>query len=280
MAGGSTQLAKARKFRDLHLGETCFLMPNAWDAGSASILAASGFAALGTTSAGIAYSLALPDYVNALSRARNMAAIKAICEATDLPVSADTEAGYGPALSDVATTITMTIAAGAVGGSIEDYTGDKSLGLFDIEEAADRVAAAREAGDASGMPFTLTARAECFLVGHAQPLRESIRRLNRYREAGADCLYAPGPADAETIAALVGEVDGPLNVVAGLGATSLSADALADLGVRRISNGGVLARASLAALRRAAREMTQRGTFSFAADAIADSELKRFFSSR
>lgn len=277
MMSDTSQHKRAKQFQALHGDSGCFIMPNAWDAGSAAILSAAGFKAIATTSAGIAFSLAKPDYVNALSREENMAAINAICSATDVPVSADTENGYGETVNDVMTTVSLTIATGAVGGSIEDYTGVPERGLFDIEQAAERVSAARAAGDASGLPFTLTARAECFLFDHPDPLNESIRRLNRYREAGADCLYAPGPVDAETIATLVKEVDGPINVVAGLSPASLSASALANLGVRRISTGGALARAALAVVRNAGQEMMQHGTFSFAGKAIADSELSEMF---
>lgn len=275
-----TQHDKAQDFAALHLADGTFVMPNAWDAGSAALLAQSGFKAIGTTSAGIAFSKALPDYENALSRADNMVAIAAISESIDLPVSADTEAGYGPTLNDVHETMALTIKAGAVGASLEDFTGDPALGLFDIEEATDRVAAAVAAIKSSGIPLTLTARAECFLMGVENPLKDAIERLNRYREAGATCLYAPGPVDKEIIATLVREVDGPLNVVSGLSTTSLSVEELGALGVKRISTGGALARASLAILRTASVEILTSGTFSFASSAIPDAELSALFTQR
>ncbi len=273
-----TQIQKAEEFQALHAGEAAFLMPNAWDAGSAILLAQAGFDAIGTTSAGIAFSKGLADYTNSLSRDDNMAAIAQICAAVDLPVSGDTESGYGPHLRDVEETMVQTIKTGAVGASIEDYSGNPTTCLYDIEEAVDRVRAAVAAIEASGIPIVLTARVECFLVGHENPLPEAIKRLNRYREAGAHCLFAPGPKDKDTIATLVSEVDGPLNIVAGLSSDALSVEELDNLGVRRISTGGSLARTCLATLREITTEITTAGTFSFAARAIPDAELSRLFS--
>ncbi len=262
---------KAIQFQELHKKGT-FLMPNAWDAGSAKILAAAGFSAIATTSAGIAFGLGKPDYVGALSRDENMTAIEAISNAVDCPVSADTEDCYGVDAEGIRDAIGLTLLAGAVGASIEDSPRDNTGSLYDIEEAVDRVTAAVEAANSLDVPIVLTARAECYLTRHPDALKESIKRLNRYREAGAHCLYAPGPADKETLATLVREVDGPINVVAGLSADSLSYAELAEIGVRRISNGGVLARLALASLRDAAKEMRESGTFSFAANAIPDKD--------
>jgi len=273
-----TQMQKAKEFQALHGGKTAFLMPNAWDAGSAILLAQAGFKAIGTTSAGIAFSKGLADYTNSLSRDDNMTAIAQICAAVDLPVSGDTESGYGPHLRDVEETMAQTIKTGAVGASIEDYSGNRNTGLYDIEEAVDRVSAAVAAIEASGLPIVLTARAECYLVRHENPLPEAIKRLNRYREAGAHCLFAPGPKDKDTIATLVKEVDGPINIVAGLSSEALRVEELGNLGVRRISTGGSLARTCLATLREIADEMVTSGTFSFAARAIPDKELSRLFS--
>jgi len=237
-----TQAQKAAEFHALHATGQAFLMPNAWDAGSAILLAQIGYKAIATTSAGIAFAKGLPDYNNSLSRQQNMTAIGEICDAVNLPVSADTENGYGRRLEDVRQTMALTIKTGAVGASLEDYSGDIDLGLYDIEEAVDRVAAAVEAIKESGIAIVLTARADCFLTRHENPLSESIKRLNRYRQAGAHCLYAPGPTDAETIATLVKEVEGPVNVVAGLSSSALSVEKLSNLGVRRISTGGALMR--------------------------------------
>jgi 2-methylisocitrate lyase-like PEP mutase family enzyme len=192
-------------------------------------------------------------------------------------VSADLEAGYGPAPEDVAETIRQAVAAGAVGGNIEDYTGDPRAPLFDPTLAAERIRAGRAAADASGIAFTLTGRADCYLVGHADPLRESIRRANHYRQAGADCLFVPGVSDAATIGTLVREIDGPINVVMGLRGAPLTMAELEALGVRRVSIGGSLARATFALVRRAAEEMRRAGTFGYAGDQIPDAELSRYF---
>ncbi len=156
------QVQRAREFQALHAGEAAFLMPNAWDAGSAILLAQAGVEAIGTTSAGIAFSRGLADYDNSLSRDDNMAAIAQICKAFDLPVSGDTESGYGPHLRDVEENMAQAIKTGAVGASIEDFSGNPNTGLYDIEEAVDRVSAAVAAIEASGIPIVLTARAECF----------------------------------------------------------------------------------------------------------------------
>ncbi len=278
----STDLkAKAQAFRDRHRAAGCFVMPNAWDAGSARLLAAAGaFPALGTTSAGIAFARGLPDYEDKVPRAVMLEACAAIAAAVDLPVSGDLEAGYGETPEEVAETVGLAIAAGLAGGSLEDHLAGGAHDLYDVEAAAERVAAARAAIDASGVPFVLTARAECYLTGHPAPFEESVRRLNRYREAGADCLYAPGLKTAEEIGRLVRAVDGPVNVVMGLAGAALSVAELAALGVRRISVGGSLARAGYAAVRRAAEEMAGAGTFTYAADAIPDREMNAFMAER
>ncbi len=268
--------AKAQAFHDLHRQPGCFVMPNAWDAGSARLLVAAGFPALGTTSAGIAFSRGLPDYEDRIPRAAMLEACAAIAAAVGVPVSGDLEAGYGATPGQVAETMSLAIEAGLAGGSLEDHLVGGENELYDIEAAAERVAVARDAIDASGLPFVLTARAECYLTGHPEPFAESVRRLNRYREAGADCLYAPGQTTSEEIGRLVREVDGPVNVVMGLAGAALTVNELAALGVKRISVGGSLARASLAVVKAAAEEMAGPGTFTYAADAIPDAELCAF----
>ena len=273
-----TQAAKAETFRRLHEAPEAFILPNAWDAGSARLLAAAGFPTLASTSAGIAYALGRPDASSALSREENLVAIAAIAAAVDLPVSADLEAGYGQAPEAAAETIRLSAEAGAVGGSIEDVAYEPEPRLLDAHFAAERIAAAAEAAEATGFAYTLTARSEAFLVGHPDPLAESVRRLNLFREAGAHCLYAPGVRDLDSIAVLAREVDGPLNVVMGLAGAPLSLARLEAVGVKRVSVGGCLMRTALGALRRAAEEMRDRGTFGFAAEAIADDELIAFFS--
>ena len=271
---------KARRFCDLHRQAGTFVMPNAWDAGSARLLAAAGFPALATTSAGIAFSLGLPDYADRVPRAVMLEASAAIAAAVEVPVSGDLEAGYGATPEEVAETMRLVIAAGLAGGNLEDHLVGGANELYDMEAAAERVAAARDAIDASGLPFVLTARAECYLVGHPDPFAESVRRLNRYREAGADCLYAPGQRTAEEIGRLVREVDGPVNVVMGLAGAAFTVGELAALGVKRISVGGSLARASFAVVKKAAEEMAGPGTFTFAASAIPDVEMNAFMAGR
>jgi 2-methylisocitrate lyase-like PEP mutase family enzyme len=270
--------AKARAFRALHDSGT-FIMPNAWDAGSARLLAAAGFSAIGTTSAGVNFSHGRPDTIDGEGRDSMMADYGAIAAAVDLPVSGDLENGYGHRPEDVAETIRASIAHGMVGGGIEDSRRGEASPLFETELAVERIRAAREAADASGIPYTLTARAECYLVGTPEPFAEAVRRVNLYREAGADCLFVPGVKDAETIGRLMREVDGPVNVVMGLAGKPMTVRELADLGVRRISTGGSLARAALGALRSAAQALAQDGTFDYAGDAIPDAEINAFFRS-
>lgn len=252
-------------------------MPNAWDPGSACILAASGFQCLATTSAGIAYSLGQPDFEGCVSRSQMMERIHLIATAVTLPVSADLEAGFGAAPEDVAETIRLVIQAGVVGGNIEDLSGDPHTPLLGLELAADRIRAAREAAERSGITFTLTARTDCYLANVPTPFAEAVRRANRFREMGADCLFIPGVKDAQTIAALVREIDGPINVVMGLTGSAFTVPELNSLGVRRISIGGSLARSTLGLVRRAAQEMREQGSFSFAEQQIPDAELCDFF---
>jgi 2-methylisocitrate lyase-like PEP mutase family enzyme len=186
------QRAKGERFRRLHVDSGTFLAPNAWNAGSARMLEAAGFPALSTTSGGIALSLGLPDYEGRLGRQEMMTRIGRIARAVDVPVSADLEGGYGPRPEDVAETIRQSVEVGVVGGNIDDYTGQTREPLFDIELAAERIRAAREAADKTTIPYTLTARTDCYLSGHADPLQEAVRRANRYHQAGADCIFVPG----------------------------------------------------------------------------------------
>lgn len=273
------QKQRGEQFGRLHQEPDAFLMPNAWDAGSACILAASGFQCLATTSAGIAFSLGQPDVEGRVSRAQMMERIHQIASAVTLPISADLEAGFGSAPEEVAETILLAIQAGAVGGNIEDLSGDPHNPLFDLELAADRIRAAREAANRSGITFTLTARTDCYLANLPSPFAEAVRRANCFREMGADCLFVPGIRDAETIAALVREIDGPLNVVMGLTGGAFTVSQLNNLGVKRISIGGSLARSALGLVRRAAQEMREHGSFNFAEQQIPDVELCNFFAS-
>jgi 2-methylisocitrate lyase-like PEP mutase family enzyme len=254
------QQDKGNFFRRLHEREGVFLIPNPWDLGTAKLLAGMGFEALATTSAGFAFSLGLRDYE--VGREAVIAHIAAITEATDLPVSADLENGFGDSPEVVAETIRMAAEAGAVGGSIEDATGKAEDPIYEEGFAAERIRAASEAVRRLPFPFMLTARAENYLVGRTN-IRDTIRRLQMYQEAGADVLYAPGLTSREDIAAVVSSVDRPVNALAGLRGFGLSRDELAAMGVRRISVGSALTRTASEAITRAAREMLELGTFGF-----------------
>jgi len=269
---------RATLFADLHQKGSAFVMANAWDAGSAAILAEAGMEAIATTSAGISYSRAVPDQTMSLNDA--LAATQRIVQAVNLPVSMDSENLYANSCEEIYTHMQRIIETGVVGASIEDYSKDDTKPLYDLDYAVERVKAAKEACKHLGYPITLTARAECYLTGHPDPFRESVKRINLYREAGADCLFVPGIKDIETIAALVREVDGPVSVVMGLTGTPVTVSQLQDVGVARISIGGSLARATFGLVRKAAQEMLRDGSFNFAGQQIADPELNRLFSTK
>jgi len=268
------QHEKGETFRALHERAGAFIIPNPWDVGSARILARLGFESLATTSAGAAFSAGRRD--NALSRDTMLAHVADIVNATDLPVSADLESGFGADAAAVAETFKLAAATGIVGGSIEDATGDAAHPLYDIDIAVERVRAVAETVHALPFRFTLTARAENFLVGR-KDLGDAIRRLQAYQEAGADVLYAPGLVDRDDIATLAKSVDRPVNVVMGLAGARFSLAELADLGVKRVSVGSALARAAFGAFVDAATEMREHGTFAFADRAIAYRELGAMF---
>lgn len=268
------QAEKAKAFRSLHERDGAFLIPNPWDVGTARLLAHLGFEALATTSAGYAFSMGRRD--NTIGREEMMAHVASIVAATDLPVSADLENGFGDDPETVAETIRMGAAAGLAGGSIEDSTGHPEEPIYRFELAVERVRAAVEAARSLPFPFTLTARAENYLVGRPD-LKNTIGRLQAYQDAGADVLYAPGLASRDDIAAVVRSVDRPVNVVMGLQGARLSLAELAGIGVKRISVGSSLSRAALGAFLRAAREMLETGTFTFADDAVSFREISAFF---
>lgn len=270
------QMKKARAFRDLHKGPGCFVIPNPWDAGSAYLLQALGFEALATTSAGLAFSLARPDGANAVSRDEVMRNARQIVSASSLPVSADLEGGFGASPEDCAETIYLAAENGLVGGSIEDATGDPLSPIYDIEHAVERIRAAAEAARAQAFPFMLTARAENFLFGRPD-LADTIERLQRFEEAGADVLFAPGLRSAEDIKSVVTSVGKPVNVIMGLQGVSLSVEELAELGVKRISLGSSLARVALKAFLDAAGEVAGEGTFQFASQAVPFGEINAMF---
>ena len=271
---------KASLFSQRHLSGETFIMANAWNPGSAVILEEAGFEAIGTTSAGVAFSHALPDYEGALSFDAALNDTTAIVNSVSIPVSMDAENGYGDSPQAVFANMQRIAATGVVGANIEDYSGDKNKPLYDIELGVERIAAAKQAVKDLGYAFTLTARAECYLCNHPDPFAESVKRLNQYRQAGADCLFVPGIKDIKTISELVKEVDGPVNVVMGLSGKPISLAQLNDAGVARISIGGSLARATFGLVRRAAKEMLEQGTFDYSAQQIPDAELCRLFSKR
>jgi 2-methylisocitrate lyase-like PEP mutase family enzyme len=265
MSGVSNDIrAKAEVFHRLHQPGSPLLMPNPWDAGSARLLTSLGFAALGTTSAGLAHSLALPDGANRVTREAALANARAIVEATDLPVSGDLESCYADTLDGIAETIKLAAGVGLAGGSIEDTTGDPSSPILPIEAAVQRVAAAVAAARSLDFDFVLTARADNFLYGN-RDLADTIDRLQRYAEAGASVLYAPALPDLAAVREVCRSVDRPVNVLAG---PAFSLADLAAAGVARISLGSALSRAALGAVRLAAREILDRGTFGFTESAM------------
>ena len=270
------QLKKARAFRELHKGPGVFVIPNPWDAGSAHLLQVLGFEALATTSAGLAFSLARPDGENAVSRDEVLRNARQIVSATSLPVSADLEGGFGAAPEDCAETIQLAADFGLVGGSIEDSTGDVLHPIYDIEQAVDRIRAASEAAQSLAFPFMLTARAENFLHGRPD-LADTIERLQRFQDAGADVLFAPGLRSAEDIRSVITSVDKPVNVIMGLQGVTLTVEELAGLGVKRISLGSSLARAALRAFLDAAYEVAGEGSFTFANKTIPFAEINGMF---
>src|SRR5689334_14762902 len=268
--------ARRRAFRALHEAG-CFVIPNPWDVGSARYLEQLGFPALATTSAGFAFSLGLPDSEVALTCERNMAHIAAIAGAVDVPVNADFASGYGESPQDVADNVNRCIASGVAGLSIEDATGDPSSPLYELPLAVERVRAAREAIDQSRADVLLTARAECFHVGHHDALRESVRRLQAFAEAGADVLFAPGPHDPTTIKALVDAVrPKPINVLVARDA-GLTVAGLAALGVGRISVGGALALAAWTGFTRAGQQLRSEGSFAGFANSVSYPEINGLF---
>lgn len=266
--------ARRRAFRALHRAG-CFVIPNPWDVGSARLLAGLGFKALASTSSGFAWSQGRPD--NAVDRERVLEHLSSLVEATELPVNADFESGFGAAAADVAESVRLACATGVAGLSIEDSTGDAARPLFELGEACDRLRAARAAIDAAGGDVLLVGRAECFLVGRPD-LDETIARLRAYAQAGADCLYAPGLHSREQIAAVVAAVaPKPVNLLVG-SASELTMAEIAALGVRRVSVGGAMARAAWGGFMRASRLLAEQGRFDGFADAAAGQELNTFFS--
>jgi 2-methylisocitrate lyase-like PEP mutase family enzyme len=264
------QADKGRRFRELHEREGAFIIPNPWDVGSARLLAGLGFEALASTSAGFARARGTSDY--AMGRERVIAHVAELAAAVDLPVSGDLENGFDDSPEAAAETIRRSAAAGLVGGSIEDSTGRRDEPQYDIAHAADRIRAAAEAARALPFTYTLTARAENFFTGKPD-LADTITRLQAYQEAGADVLYAPSLRTAEDIRAVTSSVDRPVNVLLGPSSGLLTLEQLAALGVKRISLGSVLASVATGALLRAANEMLETGSFTFAKQAAKSRDV-------
>jgi len=261
---------KAATLLALHTGPG-FVLPNAWDAGSARVLEQVGFAAIATTSAGIAWSCGVPDG-GALDRDTMLDHVGRIVAAVSVPVTADLEAGYGDTADEVGRTVARAVELGAVGANIEDAGYG---GLFGIEEAVDRIAAARAAAPSG--TFVLNARTDTYFAGTSgDAFAETVERAVRYLEAGADCVFVPGVVQEDTIRRLAAAIPGPLNVVAGL-ASLTDAPTLFSLGVQRVSLGGSLARAALSMVERAGRELLESGTLGFLDGAIGYADLQRRF---
>ncbi|MEK6282453.1 MAG: isocitrate lyase/phosphoenolpyruvate mutase family protein [Acidobacteriota bacterium] len=280
MNASHEQSSVITKFTAMHKSG-CFVLPNPWDAGTAVYLEHLGFEAVATTSAGFAFSRGLPDSVSAVSRGPMLAHIAEVVDATTLPVNADFQNGYADEPEEVATSVTLCIATGVAGLSIEDATGDDAAPLYDFSLATQRIRAARAAIDESGVPVVLTGRCEAWLVGQPAPARVALERLVAFAEAGADCLYAPGASDPNDIAAIVKAVaPKPVNVLVSTSNSELSLSQLADLGVRRVSVGGALARVAWGAFIRAAKSIKETGTFESFTDAAPFDEIQDLFVNR
>jgi 2-methylisocitrate lyase-like PEP mutase family enzyme len=268
-----SQRDKAERFRALHERSSAFVIPNPWDAGSARVLAGLGFQALATSSGACAGTLGRRD--GRVTRAEALAHARAIVAATELPVSADLEKGFGDAPAAAAETIRLAAEAGLVGGSIEDATGDPARPLFDAGHATERVAAAAAAARALPFPFTLTARAENFLRGNPR-LDDTIARLQAFERAGADVLFAPGLPDLAAVRAVCAAVSKPVNFMVGIKGRSFTVAELEAAGVRRISLATSLYRAAMTGLYAAAQEVRNEGTFDYLERALPTPELNAF----
>jgi 2-methylisocitrate lyase-like PEP mutase family enzyme len=265
---------KRARFAELHAGPGCFIIPNPWDVGSAKYLASLGFKALATTSAGAAFAAGLPD--GGMTRKAVLAHIGDLVAATDLPFNADYETGFATTGEELHQSVARCIATGVAGFSIEDYTGDLRAPFYGAQEAAERIRVARAAIDASGERVLLTARSEAVLRGHPDGLNEALRRLSAYAEAGADVLYAPGLRGADEVAQVVRTAGRlPVNVLAFT--PGLSLKQFEELGVRRVSVGGSLARAAWGGFIRAAQDIARHGRFDSLAQGASFAELNKLF---
>lgn len=271
-----SQLEKALAFQARHKKTGAFVIPNPWDVGTARLLALLGFEALATTSAGYTFSRGQPDHT--IDREQMMKHLTDIALATELPVSADLENGYGDDPDVVMETIRQAGATGIVGGSIEDATNRSDDPIYTYELAVERIRAASEAARSLPFPFTLTARAENYLVGRAD-LQNTIERLQAYQGAGADVLFAPGLKSKSDIATLVRSVDRPVNVLMGFQGAEISVQDLSEMGVKRVSVGASLSGAALGAFLRAGRELKDYGTFTYTNEAASTKEINGLFQS-
>jgi 2-methylisocitrate lyase-like PEP mutase family enzyme len=274
----TTQAELARQFLALHDGRKTLVLPNAWDVASARIFEEAGFPAVGTSSAGVAFALGYPDGQK-ISRGEMLAVVQRIAAAVGIPVTADMEAGYGAKPEDVAETAREVIAAGAVGMNLEDTVDDRPDALADLSLQKEKIRAVAEASSRAGVPLVLNARTDVFLasIGAAETrLARTIERLNAYRDAGAQCLFAPGVKDKETIAQLVGGVHGPLNILAVAGTPPMAE--LEKLGVARVSVGSGPMRATLGLIARIAHQLREEGSFSSMTDgAMTYADANRLF---
>lgn len=272
---------KAAAFQKLHQGPPILMLPNAWDVGSAIILAGEGFPAIATTSAGIAFAQGYPDGEH-IGRDEMLAVISRIVQKVAVPVTADLERGYGATPEDVAETVRRAIAIGVVGANFEDSIKQADAPLRELNDNVERIHAAREAADAENIPFVINARTDGFLVPGgtgAEVFDDVVRRANAYRAAGADCLFIPGKLDLDTIERLVKAIDGPINILGGFsGYAAPPLAQLQELGVARVTIGGSLSLAALALVKRVGQELREQGTFSYAADAFPNAHLNKLLS--
>jgi 2-methylisocitrate lyase-like PEP mutase family enzyme len=268
----ATQKDKAAAFRALHEQPRAFVIANAWDAGSAMVLAGLGFPAIATSSAACANTLGRQD--GKITRDQALAHAKSLVEAVDVPVSADLENGFGHAPGYVSETIRLASQTGLAGGSIEDHTGDASKPIYDFDQAVERVTAAVEAVRSLGTPFILTARCENFLHGHPD-LDDTIKRLQAFEKAGADVLFAPGLPDLKAVRTMCSSLSKPVNFMVGIPGRSFSIPELQEAGVRRISLATSLHRAAMSGAYNAAREILDKGTFEFLNGLVSPKELSK-----
>jgi 2-methylisocitrate lyase-like PEP mutase family enzyme len=267
--------AKAASFRVLHSGREILLLPNVWDVASARLIEESGFKAAATSSAGIAFSLGYPDGQR-ISREQMLAVIARIAKAVRVPVTADVEAGYGKTPEDAGRTARAVVDAGAVGMNLEDAIGDSPSVLVELPLQLEKIRAVREMASRLRVPLVLNARTDMYLLQIGDPAErydETVRRLSAFREAGADCVFAPGLRDAPTIGRLVADLKCPINILAGPGSPSVPE--LSKLGVARVSLGSATMRATVGCLRRIAQELKATGTYSNLEDAPSHAEMNR-----